>query len=473
MAHGIVPTPPVPRPSRLLNNAFPADCATRRFVFVTFSHQRRRRQAKEVVPEELRRRSTRERNAVNYAEVDSFRSLAGVDDEDLAAARRRGGGQARANVGAAKLVALGEKDFRSRRYSVGSRVYDSENGVTCHWCRQKTVETHVTCTAEGCGRGRMPVSFCGMCLRNRHGEDIDDAVASGEWVCPKCRGNCGEGCVTCCNCGPCRKAAGLSPTHQMISIARSNGFDNVHDYLVHSVTNATPAQLLARKTSFAWGKWLTKDFSHAKQAASGQDSEGEEKGSQTVTTAAGEAADRSEEEAVISTPALKRRGRPLKNASPAAPAAADGASPARPPSPGTPPHAQREDVRRGDDDASSGRSRAARATRRATFGANAEAKRNADALLPRRDRSAVSRDIRDMFRAAAKKPAGHRASDRVGTKLKPAGDGGKRRVEAPPDDVFEVERVLKRRKGGTEVLILWKGYPLSEATWEPVTNLLT
>ena len=49
------------------------------------------------------------------------------------------------------------------------------------------------CTADGCGRGRMPVSFCGMCLRNRHGEDIDAAVASNAWVCPKCRGSCGDG----------------------------------------------------------------------------------------------------------------------------------------------------------------------------------------------------------------------------------------------------------------------------------------
>ena len=57
-------------------------------------------------------------------------------------------------------------------HSVGSRVYDSENGITCHWCRQKTVETHIKCTAHGCGgRGRAPITFCGMCLRNRHGKD--------------------------------------------------------------------------------------------------------------------------------------------------------------------------------------------------------------------------------------------------------------------------------------------------------------
>ena len=145
-------------------------------------------------------------------------------------------------------------DFARRRFSVGARVYDSELGVTCHWCRQKTVETHVFCTAEACGKGRRaPLAFCGMCLRNRHGEDVDAAVASGIWECPRCRGSCGDGCVTCCNCGPCRKAHGLAPTHQVIQLARGAGFDNVHDYLVHGATGLTPAALLARKRSFNRG----------------------------------------------------------------------------------------------------------------------------------------------------------------------------------------------------------------------------
>lgn len=74
------------------------------------------------------------------------------------------------------------------RHISGRRIYDSVDGVTCHWCRQKTVETHVVCTSEGCGDGRagfkkngrraLPSSFCGKCLRNRHGEDVDAAVAS-------------------------------------------------------------------------------------------------------------------------------------------------------------------------------------------------------------------------------------------------------------------------------------------------------
>ena len=251
----------------------------------------RKPRVKAFVPQESRRRSTRERVEVNYAER---YGLEDASDDDLAAARRASRKSAQIlGKRKAELVSMSDGDHARVRYSVGRRVYDSELGTTCHWCRQSGRDPrhgaptrpgasnrsnrhpppplprspplirHAQCTAEGCGRGRMPVSFCGMCLRNRHGEDIDAAVASGAWVCPRCRGSCGEGCVTCCNCGPCRKAKGLAPTHQVINLARASGFDNVHDYLVHGVTGATPAQLLQRKTSFAWGRWLLNDFTPA------------------------------------------------------------------------------------------------------------------------------------------------------------------------------------------------------------------
>jgi hypothetical protein len=193
---------------------------------------------------------------VNYAEK------YGLDDaDDVAAARRRvaAGTQSRK-----KVLQMSDGDHSRRRFSVGARVYDSELGATCHWCRQKTVEAHVVCTNALCGKPkRAPVRFCGMCLRNRHGEDIERAVASGMWECPRCRGSCGEGCAACCNCGPCRKANGLPPTHQVVQLARAAGFDNVHDYLVHGVTGESPEELLERKKTFNWGKWLMRDFKPA------------------------------------------------------------------------------------------------------------------------------------------------------------------------------------------------------------------
>lgn len=142
----------------------------------------------------------------------------------------------------------------------GGRIYDSKNGVTCHWCRQKTLEDHVVCTSEDCGGGKtLPVSFCRMCLWNRHGENVYDAIASGKWICPRCRGGCGEGCRCCCNCGPCRKKNGLGPTFQMVKEARASGFDNVHDYLIHLKTKETRDKIAKRKHEFEWGSWLTED----------------------------------------------------------------------------------------------------------------------------------------------------------------------------------------------------------------------
>ena len=121
-----------------------------------------------------------------------------------------------------------------RRVNVGGRVYDSRLGVTCHWCRQKTHEAHVSCTSPSCALpgSRLAVSFCGQCLKNRNGEDVFAARESGRWVCPRCRGSCGPGCASCCNCGPCRIAAGLKPTGPGIASAFAAGFGNVHDFLV-------------------------------------------------------------------------------------------------------------------------------------------------------------------------------------------------------------------------------------------------
>lgn len=144
----------------------------------------------------------------------------------------------------------------------GGKVYDSKHGVTCHWCRQKTLEDNVTCTHPGCGKGkRLPTTFCKNCLKNRHGEDCAQANKSNSWVCPGCRVSCGPGCVSCCNCGPCRKKLGLEPTHQVARLAKEAGFSNVHDYLVHLSTGESAKELASRKLKHAWGFWLqTSEF---------------------------------------------------------------------------------------------------------------------------------------------------------------------------------------------------------------------
>lgn len=91
---------------------------------------------------------------------------------------------------------------------------------------------------------------------NRHGEDLKQAIDSGKWVCPVCRGGCGPGCQSCCNCGPCRKAEGKAPTRQLIGVARARGFTNVHDYLIHLETGEAPDTIGDRKRGHEWAAWL-------------------------------------------------------------------------------------------------------------------------------------------------------------------------------------------------------------------------
>lgn len=70
----------------------------------------------------------------------------------------------------------------------GGRLYDSSFGITCHWCRQKTVEPHVKCR-------ECTIHYCGPCLLNRNGENIKEELCDGvRWLCPKCRNGCGPGC---------------------------------------------------------------------------------------------------------------------------------------------------------------------------------------------------------------------------------------------------------------------------------------
>ena len=55
-----------------------------------------------------------------------------------------------------------------------------------------------------------------------------------------------------------------------------------------------------------------------------------------------------------------------------------------------------------------------------------------------------------------------------------------REVESPPPELvegeleYEVEAIARHRGKGARrrYLVIWKGYPLSEATWEPESHLL-
>jgi len=103
----------------------------------------------------------------------------------------------------------------------GRKKYNTTIGTTCHQCRQKTIDTKTVCRSGRCQgvRGQ----FCGICLRNRYGEDALEALKDPNWSCPPCR--------KFCNCSICRNRNGKGATGILIQVAQSKGFDNVADYL--------------------------------------------------------------------------------------------------------------------------------------------------------------------------------------------------------------------------------------------------
>lgn len=114
-----------------------------------------------------------------------------------------------------------EEDLLLVADSVSEKHKDSDNGTSCHQCRQKTDDLKTVCRDESCIgiRGQ----FCGPCLRNRYGESVREALLDPDWSCPPCRG--------ICNCSFCMVKRGRRCTGQLIGVARQNGFPDVRSFL--------------------------------------------------------------------------------------------------------------------------------------------------------------------------------------------------------------------------------------------------
>jgi Zinc-finger domain of monoamine-oxidase A repressor R1. len=106
------------------------------------------------------------------------------------------------------------------KYS-GRKTY-SENGTTCHQCRQKTLDTKTVCRSGHCigVRGQ----FCGPCLYNRYGDDVKVALKDSDWMCPPCKG--------ICNCSICRNRQGKKPTGILTPLVKEKGYKSVSDFLL-------------------------------------------------------------------------------------------------------------------------------------------------------------------------------------------------------------------------------------------------
>ena len=209
--------------------------------FVSFAITQRKPRVRVIVPESERRRSGRERVAINYAEK------YGLDDEE----DRRGGEDDACGGVRPKETEIGAATDGTTRGAVSpwARARDSELGVTCHWCRQKTVETSTSSAPRRrARRSRAASSPSGMCLRNRHGEDVDAAVAQPVGSSNRCRGSCGVGCVTSAPAGPVARRTWPRADAPGAAGSRGRGGDNVHDYLVHDATGADPARAARRRS---------------------------------------------------------------------------------------------------------------------------------------------------------------------------------------------------------------------------------
>ncbi|XP_012077943.1 uncharacterized protein LOC105638706 isoform X2 [Jatropha curcas] len=123
------------------------------------------------------------------------------------------------------VAATEEKKSRSKCPGVrviGGRIYDSQNGKTCHQCRQKTRDFTAGCKNQK-GNKQCSINYCHKCLVNRYGEKAEEVALLDDWKCPKCRG--------ICNCSFCRKKSGHKPTGILVRTAKENGFSSVSELL--------------------------------------------------------------------------------------------------------------------------------------------------------------------------------------------------------------------------------------------------
>ncbi|XP_026155722.1 cell division cycle-associated 7-like protein isoform X2 [Mastacembelus armatus] len=153
-----------------------------------------------------------------------IRKLVEVDEERVGERRRkrRSSGSRRSQYVVKTVDDITKEDLDNIAYRSKDKIWDKDNGSSCHQCRQKTLDTKTVCRSGYCVG--VKGQFCGPCLKNRYGEDVRTVLLDPEWSCPICRGMC--------NCSLCRKKEGRCATGILVGLARYNGHNNVHEYLV-------------------------------------------------------------------------------------------------------------------------------------------------------------------------------------------------------------------------------------------------
>ncbi|XP_025805281.1 uncharacterized protein LOC112884118 isoform X2 [Panicum hallii] len=145
---------------------------------------------------------------------------------------------------------------------LGRRIYDPENGKTCHQCRQKTMDFAVACKQVK-KKGPCPIKYCRKCLLNRYGENAEEAEGKENWICPKCRG--------ICNCSFCRKKKGEMPTGIMAHIAKASGCTSVHDLLEKGSDMVAATQAILKMNGSDKGTKRSRETDAADKVAAKRD----------------------------------------------------------------------------------------------------------------------------------------------------------------------------------------------------------
>ncbi|KAM0944368.1 putative transcription factor C2H2 family [Dioscorea sansibarensis] len=156
-----------------------------------------------------------------------------VEEEAMADERAQPEASPAPSLASAPAPAPPKQERGSAVRHVGSRIYDRENGISCHQCRQKTRDFAVSCKKMKKKNKPCCIRFCHKCLRNRYGENALEAYAKENWECPKCRG--------ICNCSVCMKRRGQRPTGMLIHAAKATGYSSVSEWLHHNIAEGSNA----------------------------------------------------------------------------------------------------------------------------------------------------------------------------------------------------------------------------------------
>ncbi|XP_074542905.1 cell division cycle-associated 7-like protein isoform X2 [Halichoeres trimaculatus] len=185
--------------------------------------ERRNPSRKARPPENFGVEEKKEPVTVRARRIVDVRKLMEVDEEqiDEGKKRRKSSSPKRGKYVVRSVDDITEEDLENIAYRSKDKIWDKENGSSCHQCRQKTLDTKTVCRSGVCVG--VKGQFCGPCLKNRYGEDVREVLLDPTWCCPICR--------QMCNCSLCRKKEGRCATGILVGLARYNGHDNVHEYL--------------------------------------------------------------------------------------------------------------------------------------------------------------------------------------------------------------------------------------------------